>query len=165
VATGHYLNIDQNQPNADVNMALFGQGDLAQSFKPQNSIINGAGIFLLPGYGGNSTVTISLWTNLPNNGGIMLASGSAPGIPGNWVDVSGNVSVTPGTTYYLVFQSTDIQIRLVDIMTYIRMVKFMPIMDMVHIHLMIMLSERFSRVVVRQHQLILRLQSIQHQML
>jgi hypothetical protein len=88
VATGHYLNIDQNQPNADVNIALFGQGDLAQSFKPQQFSINGAGIFLLPGYGGNSTIISIIMEQLTNNGGIMLASGSAPGIPGNWVDVS-----------------------------------------------------------------------------
>jgi hypothetical protein len=82
VATGYFLNIDQNQSITTLNIAVFGQGDLAQSFKPQQTSMNGAGIFLLPGYGSNSTITISLWTNLPNNGGVMLASGSCPRHPG-----------------------------------------------------------------------------------
>jgi hypothetical protein len=79
--------IDQLQPNAFVPMAVFAQGDLAQSFQQANNNVAGAGIFLLAGWGSTGDVTIALWDNLPNQGGNLLASGTATGTPGNWVDV------------------------------------------------------------------------------
>jgi hypothetical protein len=86
-------------------MAAFSQGDLAQSFKQTNSNISGAGILLQAGIGASDIVTISLWTLLPNQGGaVMLASASATGTAGQWVDVFwGFVPIAPATTYYLVF--------------------------------------------------------------
>lgn len=96
--------IDQNQPSGPVYMAAFSQGDLAQSFIQTNSNIAGAGILLQAGVGGTDNVTIQVWTGLPNAGGTMLAEGSEAGTAGQWVDVFWDyVSVTPGTTYYLVF--------------------------------------------------------------
>lgn len=96
--------IDQNQPNNPDYMAGFDQGDLAQSFQQANSNISGAGIFLQSGVGGTDTVTISVYDALPNAGGNVLASGSATGSQGNWVDVFWTpTAVTPGSTYYLVF--------------------------------------------------------------
>lgn len=97
--------IDQNQPSGPVYMAAFSQGDLAQSFKQTNNNIVGAGILLQASVGSSDNVTISLWTLLPNQGGaVMLASASATGTQGQWVDVFWPmVSITPGTTYYLVF--------------------------------------------------------------
>lgn len=97
--------IDQNQPLAEVHMAAFQQTDLAQSFVQSTGGIAGAGIFLQPGVGLNGTVTINLWTLLPNAiGAQMLASGSAFGTNGEWVDVFWSaVSITAGQTYYLEF--------------------------------------------------------------
>lgn len=96
--------IDQNQPNAPDYMAGFAQGDLAQSFQPGAGNVSGAGIFLQAGVGSTDNVTISLYDALPNAGGNLLASGSAVGTQGTWLDVYWSpVTVTPDTTYYLVF--------------------------------------------------------------
>jgi hypothetical protein len=96
--------IDQNQPSGPVYMAAFSQTDLAQSFMQTNDNISGAGILLQAGVGGTDNVTISVWTGLPNAGGTMLATASAQGTQGQWVDVFwGYTAITPGVTYYLVF--------------------------------------------------------------
>ncbi|MDY7109554.1 MAG: hypothetical protein SYC29_13045, partial [Planctomycetota bacterium] len=99
--------IDQNQPNAVTYMAAFSQTDLAQSFKQENDTICGAGIQLYT-VGDPGEVTISLWDALPNQGGVMLASASDIGTPGNWIDVFWpTVSITAGQTYYLVFEDAN----------------------------------------------------------
>jgi hypothetical protein len=96
--------IDQNQPSGPVYMAGFAQTDLAQSFQQTNTNISGAGILLQAGIGSTDNVEIQLWTNLPNAGGTMLATATAQGTQGQWVDVFWSpVSVSTGTTYYLVF--------------------------------------------------------------
>lgn len=97
--------IDQNQPDDSVYMAAFSQTDLAQSFQTQSAPnITGAGIKLQPGVGSTDNVTIELWTTLPNGGGQMLASGSAQGTQGEWVDVFWTgVNINANTTYYLNF--------------------------------------------------------------
>jgi len=96
--------IDQDQPSGPVWMAGFDQLDLAQSFMQTNDNISGAGILLQTGIGSTDNVTISVWDALPNAGGTMLASASAMGTAGEWVDVFwGYYPVTPATTYYLVF--------------------------------------------------------------
>jgi len=96
--------IDQNQPNGPVYMAAFSQTDLAQSFIQTHGNISGAGILLQPGIGSTDTVTIQLWDNLPNAGGVMLTEATAIGVAGTWVDVFWTAfTITPGTTYYLVF--------------------------------------------------------------
>lgn len=101
--------IDQNQPNAPVYMAGFSQGGLAQSFQQTNENINGAGIFLQPNVGGSATVTIQLWTNLPNAGGTMITEASTTGTAGTWCDVFWEYEdVTPGTTYFLVFTGNTV---------------------------------------------------------
>lgn len=87
-----------------VNMADFWQGDLAQSFQQSVATIAGAGIFLAPGMGSTDTVTISLWNNLPNAAGTMLAQASVTGTAGQWADVFWSpVAIAANTTYYLVF--------------------------------------------------------------
>lgn len=87
-----------------VNMADFWQGDLAQSFQQSAATITGAGIFLAPGMGSTDTVTISLWNNLPNAAGTMLAQASVAGTAGQWADVFWSpVAIAANTTYYLVF--------------------------------------------------------------
>jgi hypothetical protein len=96
--------VDQNQPNPPVYMAHFAQTDLAQSFQQSAGNICGAGIFLQAGIGTTDNVTISLWTNLPNAGGVLITSASAIGTQNTWVDVFWpSVAITPATTYYLVF--------------------------------------------------------------
>lgn len=99
--------IDQNQPGNSVYMAAFSQTDLAQSFQQNAGNVAGAGIFLQPGVGTSDSVTISLWNALPNAvGATLLASGSAVGTSGNWVDVFWSpVAVVPNTTLFLDFTS------------------------------------------------------------
>jgi MYXO-CTERM domain-containing protein len=102
--------IDQNQPIDSVYMAGFYQGDLAQSFIQTAGDIDGAGIFTQPGVGsGSGDITISLYDNLPNAGGNLLTSGTFDNAVSNeWVDVSwSDLSITAGSTYYLVFTSTN----------------------------------------------------------
>ena len=99
--------IDQNAPTNNTFMASFNQADLAQSFKQTASNISGAGIFLQAGQGtGNSILSISLWTKLPNvAGATMLTTASAANnTSGHWFDVFWTpVATTAGATYYLVF--------------------------------------------------------------
>lgn len=96
--------IDQNQPSGVTYMAAFSQTDLAQSFMQDADNVSGAGILLQADAGTSDNVTISLWDALPNAGGTMLATASAVGNAGEWVDVYWTpVTVTPGVTYYLVF--------------------------------------------------------------
>jgi len=104
-SAGAQYQIDQNQPTGTSYIAAFSQTDLAQSFQPGLPQSVGAGILLEPGQGSTDTVTIQLWTALPNVGGAtMLAQGSAQGTQGQWVDVYWSpVQVTVGQTYYLVF--------------------------------------------------------------
>ncbi|MBK8329405.1 MAG: T9SS type A sorting domain-containing protein [Bacteroidetes bacterium] len=97
---------DQSQLISNTCMANFNQTDLAQSFIPSSNTICGAGVYLESG--GSGTVTIQLYTNLPNAAGVLLASGSAVGTSGSFVDVTWpSVPVSIGTTYYLVFTSTN----------------------------------------------------------
>lgn len=98
--------IDVNQPSDVSFMATFSQPDLAQSFIPTVSNCSGGGIFTRAGIGSPENVTLSLWDALPTAGGTQLATATVPGTPGTWVDAFWPaVSVTPGTTYYLLFTS------------------------------------------------------------
>jgi len=101
--------IDQNQPDAFFDMANFSQTDLAQSFKQSANNIDGAGIRTAPSVGAGDNLTISLYNNLPNQGGNLLASGTYMNAQaGQWVDVFWNpVNITSGSTYYLVFTSNN----------------------------------------------------------
>ena len=107
-ASAQTCNLDQNQASAAVYMAAFSQTDLAQSFKQNAGGICGAGIFLQPSVGSTDNVRISLWTGLPNAGGVMLTQASTVGTSGNWVDVFWpNVIVNPSSTYFLVFDGNS----------------------------------------------------------
>lgn len=98
---------DQNQSSNTTCMANFSQNDVAQSFIPTSSTITGAGIYITSG-SGTGTITISLYTNLPNMAGVMIATGTVVSGVAAWADVSWpSVAVTPGVTYYLVFTSTN----------------------------------------------------------
>lgn len=100
------VDIDQNQNNTC--MANFSQGDLAQQFTATSSAICGAGLTFSSVASGS--LTIALYTALPNAGGTQLAT--ATGTVSN-SDV-GNVywpmvTITPGTQYYLVFTTPSNQ--------------------------------------------------------
>jgi len=98
--------IDVDQPSNTVCMAGFWQADLAQSFIPTASDCSGAGLFMRASTGFAENVTIELWDALPTAGGTQLATGTVFGSPGTWVDVYWpSVSVTAGSTYYLLFSS------------------------------------------------------------
>jgi len=117
--------IDQNAPVNTSAVARFTQSGLAESFEQAASNVSGAGIYLMPTYGsGSGTITIDLWTMLPNQAGATrLATGSALAAgPGQWVDVFWNpVSVIAGATYYLAFSSTNSSLAIAgDYNTYAR---------------------------------------------
>lgn len=95
--------LEVNQDVDDTCMADISQGGLAQSYTAVEDSAAGAGIkFRDPSTG--LDVTLSLYDGLPNGGGTMLASGTAQTDGTNWVDVYWDpvVTVTPGSTYYLV---------------------------------------------------------------
>lgn len=94
---------DQESFERNARMATFGQSGLAQSFKQVADNVSGAGIYLLIDPDESANVTIELWSKLPNQGGGLLAGGSALGLGQGWVDVFWTpVAVTPGATYFLV---------------------------------------------------------------
>jgi hypothetical protein len=104
--------VDQQQLSDSLYMAGFEQGDLAQSFKQSLNNITGAAVKLHPfGQAMSGDITISLYSNLPNAGGVLLASGTDLNVAGgDFAEVSfgGIIPITPNTTYYLVFTSSNV---------------------------------------------------------
>ncbi len=103
--------VDQEQRYAPRSMVRFYTPGLAQSFMPAEPWMSGAEFKTIPNVGGNFTVTIQLWDDLPPNGGEMLAGGTDEDVnAGEWATVEwGCISVTPETTYYLVVFSEEKQ--------------------------------------------------------
>ncbi len=101
--------LDQQQLLGPGNMAVFSQTDLAQSFQQAHSNVAGAGILLWSAPAETGDITIALYDNLPDEGGALLASGTALGVSaGSWADAFwAPVSVNPNSTYYLVFTSSN----------------------------------------------------------
>jgi hypothetical protein len=94
--------IDINQSQNNTCMANFTQGDLAQQFTATTNTICGAGLTFTDV--ANGSLTIALYSNLPNAGGTQLATGTVTVSNSNLGDVYWPpVTVTPGTLYYLVF--------------------------------------------------------------
>ncbi|MBL4663777.1 MAG: proprotein convertase P-domain-containing protein, partial [Flavobacteriaceae bacterium] len=96
--------LEVNQDIQDTCMANISQGGLAQSYIALEPISAGAGVeFVSVSTGEN--VNLSLWDDLPTNGGTMLASASAltDGV-NTFTDVLWDpvVNVTVGNTYYIV---------------------------------------------------------------
>src|SRR5690554_4611638 len=94
------LAIDQSE---GVECMIGVNGGIAQSFTATVEASAGAGVkFLAPSNSLN--VTISLWDNLPNQEGNMLASKSVETVGENWVDVFWDqiVELEMGEVYYLV---------------------------------------------------------------
>ncbi len=101
------LEINQNQNTTC--MANFNQGDLAQQFTAQSTTSCGAGVTFVDLATGN--LTISLWNNLPNAGGTMLATGTVMVNNSSEGDVYwSSVSLVPGNFYYLVFTTSSPEI-------------------------------------------------------
>lgn len=101
--------IDQSTPDGGTVLAFFSQSDLAQSFRQLADNITGAGI-QLNGTAASSpaSITIELWSQLPNRGGQRLAGGETLANSGDWADVFWPaLTVTPDTTYFLVFKSSN----------------------------------------------------------
>jgi hypothetical protein len=103
--------IDQQQTITADYIAGFSQTGLAQSFKQSSSNITGGGVYLTAAVGsGAGSLTIALYTNLPNvSGANLLASGSANYSANNqWIDVAFTpTSIFANQTYYLVFSGTS----------------------------------------------------------
>ena len=102
--------VDQAQLANSADIANFSQPDLAQSFTPSYDNVSGAAIQLNPGGMGIANITISLYTQLPNQNGTALESATDAAVsPGTWatVEFTSPVPVVAGNTYYLVFTSTN----------------------------------------------------------
>jgi subtilisin-like proprotein convertase family protein len=96
--------LEVNQNVTDVCMANISQTDLAQSYIAVEAVSAGAGVEFQALTTGLD-VNLSLWDNLPNAGGTMLASGISQTDGVNlFTDVFWDpvVNVTPGNTYYIV---------------------------------------------------------------
>lgn len=103
--------IDQQQTGSSVCMSGLWNLDLAQSFTAQGLNSVGGGFRMHDSGGSTENVTISLWDDLPPQGGTMLASGSALATRGQWVDVFWNpVDITPGNEYFLIIEGTSLSL-------------------------------------------------------
>ena len=96
--------LEVNQDVQDTCMAFLTQTDIAQSYQPLEVNSAGAGFqFTSPPTSGTD-LTLTLWDDLPPNGGTALASGTtvADGAQ-DWIDVLWDVTaVVPGNTYFIV---------------------------------------------------------------
>lgn len=109
--------IDQNQPLVNTFAVSMTTPEIVQSFQPGANNVAGAGVRMEGCCGeGVTELTLSLWTNLPSAGGVQLASGTGGtdnstwvGAPDTrWVDAFWTpVTVLPGSTLYLLIESSD----------------------------------------------------------
>ncbi|MFT5102457.1 MAG: hypothetical protein ACI86C_000096, partial [Candidatus Latescibacterota bacterium] len=96
--------LEINQDFSNTCMALINQGGIAQSFQPVETESAGAGFKFETAPNAGLDLTLTLWDDLPPNGGVALASGTtvADGVA-VWLDVFWDVTtVVPGNTYYIV---------------------------------------------------------------
>lgn len=90
----------------------FGTSDIAQDFLAESLVITGARVKLRAGEGDGQPgdVTISMWTGLPNAGGVVVATGTALGVSAgefaevHWSPVGAVANVQ---AYLLVFTGTN----------------------------------------------------------
>src|SRR5690606_36216889 len=101
--------VDINQDESNTCMAFIDQAGIAQSFTAESDTSAGAGFMFTTDVAGGQALQIGLWDNLPNSGGVLMASGSVTTAGGDaWVDVfwTDPVSTTIGDMYYLVVEGT-----------------------------------------------------------
>ena len=101
--------IDQSQTQTTTLIANLNQTNLAQSFIPSRSNINGGGFYISSGISGTPTATIAVWDRIPNaSGAVALGSANVTISTTGWADAYWNrVSLTAGTTYYLSIEITN----------------------------------------------------------
>ncbi len=83
---------------------------MAQSFVATTDNLTGAGVYLhhWSASAGSADITLSLWDALPDDGGTSLASATASGQRGNWVDVLWNpVATSVGQSYFLLIEGNN----------------------------------------------------------
>jgi hypothetical protein len=95
--------VDQSQVNASNDFAYLNYFDIAsQSFTAGYDNTVGAGVFLSPRYGSTANVTLKILSGLPSSGAQVIATGTARGTAGNWVDVSWTqAALVVGQKYWL----------------------------------------------------------------
>ena len=100
--------LEINQDFSNTCMANISQGGIAQSYKPLTTESAGAGFQFEGAPSEGTDLIVSLWDELPNNGGMMLTSGVAVANGSDvWIDVFWDVATTvPGTTYYIVVEGS-----------------------------------------------------------
>ena len=99
------MEIEQLEGTSCVASVMY--GGLAQSFTAESTLSAGAGIkFKAPSIGG--AVSLSIWDNLPNEGGNKLVTKSTETTGQNWVDLIWDqvTELTPGEVYYLVIEGS-----------------------------------------------------------
>jgi hypothetical protein len=95
--------VDQSQTVGRYAFAyLNGTTITSQSFKAGYGNTVGAGVFLSTYTSGTAAVTLKILSGLPSSGAQVIASGTATGTSGNWVDVSwAQAALVVGQTYWL----------------------------------------------------------------
>ncbi len=90
--------LDQSQSAMSTSVT----GTLAQSFKP--SVLSLSGVSLLTVGSGTEAVSASVWDELPNDGGVLLAEGGVANASlGDWVEISWQpIDVDPSEDYFIV---------------------------------------------------------------
>ncbi len=103
------LFVDQEQVQAPDIIADFSQAGLAQSFISNRNNNAGVGVFLNGVAGDTGTITFSLYSALPTNGGLPLATASVAGTAGSFASVvwPSPVAIIPGATYFFSISSAD----------------------------------------------------------
>lgn len=107
-AGGQSVAIIVNDTNPGYGWSCIGtQPEWMQSFNATDSTISGASL-LIGSYWGSTKITLAIYDKPPQQGGKVLASGSAQAQQGNWLDVSWSpITVAVGQKYYLVWTAAD----------------------------------------------------------
>lgn len=82
--------IDVNQPLSTMAVAQMDSTGVGQTFIPTEYTCSGAGV-RMGNFGTGGQLAIEQWTDLPTQGGVMIASGdtgASNAMPNAWVDIS-----------------------------------------------------------------------------